>query len=293
MPETAPTVFSGESGAVKLDSNVYAAVKSWTISKTAGNTAYVDSATKGATTRGEGNKDWTGSFSADGYPAVAPGETVTFLGTMDAVKGCSGSAIIESVKVDWDFAGGGSVAHEVTFAGNGVLTLGAAVAADASICSPVSCLNGKVELATPAASPSWTELAGVENVSITFTRPGQTYVDTSTDGWTKRKRGALDWTASIRVHPDSNTGNAAYGLEGLPQPGTIKGIKVTDAQGTPLSYTLNWGMFADVSDVAVSRETQGIVSATLAVAMCATTLISGVATAGSITLPDASVMWPE
>lgn len=298
MPETAPTVFSGESGAISAGA-LYAAIHNWKITKKADNQAVVDSATSGGTTRLGGNTDWSGSFMADGYPTAAllAGD-VAFIGSIDNVKGCSGAIIVDSVRVNYDIAAGAPVTHEVSFSGNGTLTLGAAVAADASVADPVPSLGVVVSLAPPAAVPVPVELAQVQTITLEFKRANQAYSDSSSAGYTKRKRGPLDWSLSMKVSPDSNTGNAAYGLEGLPQPKDVRGITIEDANGD--TYLLDWGIFGEISDVEVNRETQGIVSCTLTADMCGTTILMigeeppvATPTLGSITDPAEAVVWPE
>jgi len=290
MPEV-PTVFSGETGALKLDDDVYAAIRNWKVTSKADNQAVVDSATSGGTTRVGGSSDWSGSFVADGYPTAYPGEKPVFLGSIDAVKGCYGTIIIDSVRINWDIATGKPVDHEVSFSGNGTLTLGAAVAADVSVATPVPSLGVTVSLATPAAVQSYTVLAQVQTITLEFKRANQAYSDSSTAGYTKRKRGPLDWTLSMKISPDATLADAAYGLEGLPQPKDVVGIKIEDAD--TLTYLLDWAIFDDISDVEVNRETQGIVSCTLNASMCGTTDIAGTQTLGSVVDPAVTTVWPE
>jgi len=293
MPETAPTVFSGESGAISIAGSAYAMVRNWKITKKAANQPVVDSATSGGTTRLGGNTDWSGTFLADGHPSAGLWDAagVAFVGSMDGAKGCSGNIRVESVRVNIDIASGAPVTHEITFSGNGTLTLGAGVAADASVATPVPSIGSKVELAVPAAVPSWVELAQVQTITLELKRPSVAYADSSSAGYTKRVRGPLDWSLSMKVSPDATSGNAAYGLEGLPQPKTVKGIKITD--GAAGTWILDWGMFGEITDVEVNRETQGVVSCTLNAEMCGTTDIAAVQTLGSITDPASATLWPE
>ena len=293
MPETAPTVFSGESGAISIGGSNYAMIRNWKVSKKAANQPVVDSATSGGTTRLGGNADWSGTFMADGHPDAGlwAAAGVAFIGSMDGAKGCSGNIRVESVRLNIDIATGAPITHEVTFSGNGVLTLGAAVSADVSVATPVPSIGSKVELATPAAVPSYVELAQVQTITLELKRPSVAYSDSSSAGYTKRVRGPLDWSLSMKVSPDATSGNAAYGLEGLPQPKTVKSIKITD--GAAGTWILDWGMFGEITDVEVNRETQGVVSCTLNAEMCGTTDIAAVQTLGSITDPASATVWPE
>jgi len=292
MPETAPTVFSGESGAISVAGSVWNAIRNWKVSKKSDNQAVVDSATSGGTTRLGGNADWSGSFMGDGYPAAYPGDAA-FIGSIDGVTGVTGSITIESVRVNYDISTGAPVTHEVAFSGNGTLTEGAAVAVDVSVADPVPSIGVVVSLAPASAdqSEAYVVLAQVQTITLEFKRPAQSYADSSSAGYTKRKRGPLDWTLSMKVSPDATTGNAAYGLAGLPQPKDVKGIKIEDADG--LTYLLDWGMFEELGDVEANRETQAIVSCTLNASMCGTTRIATVATLGSITDPNEVAVWPE
>ncbi|HQU42141.1 MAG TPA: hypothetical protein PK867_04990 [Pirellulales bacterium] len=291
MPE-APTVWSGESGAIKSGATVYAAIRDWKASGKADNQAVIDSGTSGGTTRLGGNLDWSGSWSADGYPTVKPGDAVVFTGSIDNVEGLTGPIIVESVRVNYDIAGGKPITHDVTFSGNGAWTLGAATAADAAVAAPVSSVGVVVQLAAPAALPTWVNLEQVETITLEFKRSALAYVDSTSAGWNKRKRGPFDATIAIKVHPDATATDVAYGLQGLPSPRVVKMIKITDAQTTPGVYALNWMMFSDISDVDVNRETQAIVSCTLNAALCATTSIATVMTLGTVTGPNAQTLWP-
>lgn len=292
MPEGPPTVFSGETGAVSVGGDNYVMIRNWKVTEKSDNQAVVDSATSGGTTRLGGNTDWSGSFMGDGYPgADLFSGSAAFIGSIDGAKGVSGDIVIDSIRINYDIAAGAPVTHEVAFSGNGTLTKGAGASADASVANPVPSLGAVVELATPAAEPSYTELAQIQTITLEFKRANQAYSDSSTAGYTKRKRGPLDWSLSMKVSPDATSGNAAYGVEGLPAPKTVKGIKIEDANGD--TFLLDWGMFEEISDVEINRETQGIVSCTLNASMCGTTVIATVATLGSITEPGETEVWPE
>ena len=290
MPAQAPTVWSGESGAVSAGGYVYSAIGEWSVNYKADNQAVVDSSTAGGNVRVKGNKDWSGRFKANGYPEVVPGDTFAFIGSIDGVEGVAGQAIVDSIKIEWDVSGSKVVSHEATFSANGVLNEGAAVAVDISVAIPPASAGTVISIADPAASPSWVALAQVETISLEMKCENKSYVDSSTAQWTYRKRGPFDYTLNVKLHPDATDGDTAYGIQGLPQPQTVHGIQIVDGDGN--TSTINWVMIGDLSDIMVNRSTQDIVSATMNAAMCGVAAVGGVKTRGSVTLPSIGVVWP-
>ena len=128
MSQQTPGTFSGMKGAVANGTSVLSAVGEWSVSLKAENQAVVDSSTAGGTVRVGGNTDWSGRYQANGLPAVHAGDSFAFIGSIDGAEGVSGTAIVDSVKIDWDIAGGKVVRHAVTFSANGPLAEGPAVA---------------------------------------------------------------------------------------------------------------------------------------------------------------------
>jgi hypothetical protein len=289
MSQQTPGTFSGVKGAVANGTSVLSAVGEWSVSLKAENQAVVDSSTAGGTVRVGGNTDWSGRYQANGLPAVHAGDSFAFIGSIDGTEGVSGTAIVDSVKIDWDIAGGKVVRHEVTFSANGPLAEGPAVAVDVSIAIPPSSVGTVASLAPPASSPAWTPIPQVGTITLEMKCDNKPYVDSSTGGQVCRKKGPLDWTLALSVHPDGTATDTAYGIQGLPQPKSVQGIQISAGSG---AYTLNWGMFSDISDILVNRATSEVVSCTLNAAMCGVASIGGTLTRGSITDPSGTTIWP-
>jgi len=286
MPDQ-PVPYSGDKGAVGNGSAPLSAIGQWNVSVKAENQTVVDSSTAGGTLRLAGNEDWSGSYRANGaVPSFYPGAAFSFVGSIDGVNGVTGTAIVDSVKIDADIAGGKPWTHEVAFSANGPLSFGAAAAADASVAVPPSSIGTQVQLSSPAATPEWTPLNQVTTISLEFRRENSPYVDSGTGGNVMRKCGPLDWTIAIGVHPDAEATASV-----LPMPASVQGIEIT-LPNSGGSFTLSWAQFSDLSDLVVNRATQEIVSCVLHAAMCGVASVGGTLTRGSIVDPANNTVWP-
>jgi len=279
-------VYGGDGGAVGDGAAALAAIGEWSVSVKGEPGAIVDSATVKATTRASGPKSWTGRYRANGgipYPLLFP--VFGFVGSIDGVNGLTGSAVFDSIKIDWDIAGGKPLSHEVAFTGNGALSMGAAVAVDAAVqAAQSSQIAVPVNLATPddpTSGQTWIPLPQILTMSLEFKRANTQYFDSSSLPWKGTKAGPLDCSLSIKLHPDSVLATTA--LSALPQPNDVMGVQmfVDDT----LYYELNWMMFSDLTDVLVNRATQEAVAATLNAAMCGIYLIGGTDVSGSLAGP--------
>jgi hypothetical protein len=273
-------VISGFGGAV----NGAESVRNWSITETADTQAVVASNTKGGTTRGPGNTDWSGSYSAYGHtPDVMPGEVFTFAGNMNNGKGATGTAIVDEVSLTINIETGAIIEHSVNFSANGALTFGTVAATDASVPCPPTSIGCKVQLATPAGSPSFADLEDVRTVTLTLTRANAAYVNSETSGGTRRTKGNLDFTLAITVHTDD--------ANDLPDVNLVRSVRIF-VNATEY-WELNWVRFSEISGVEVDIEGAGIVGATLNASMQGFTSISDVCTEGSIITPDEVTIWPE
>ncbi len=282
-----PIPYAGDKGAVGNGSTALSAVGEWSVSVKAENQLVVNSSTAGGALRLAGNEDWSGRYRANGaVPAFSPGAAFTFIGSIDGVNGVTGTAIVDSVKIDADIAGGKPWTHEVAFSANGPLSFGPAAAVDASVGIPPSSIGTQVQLSAPAASPSWAPLDQVTTISLEFRRENPRYVNSGTGGNVMRKCGPLDWTIAIGVHPDAEATASV-----LPMPTSVQGIEII-LPNSGGSFTLNWAQFSDLSDLVVNRATQEIVSCVLHAAMCGVASVGGALTRGSITLPGSVRVWP-
>lgn len=273
------SALSGKAGAV----DGAAIVRNWNIGETADTQAYVASNTQCGTGRLPGNVDWAGAYDAYGHtPANMPGESFVFTGSVDGTNGATGTARVDSVVITCDIAAGGILSHVVNFSANGALTLGAAVAADATALIPPSAIGCKVALDTAIDTPSYVDETDVLNWTLTISAANVAYVSSSTAGQTKRNEGNIDATMSWAV------------LEGdpanLPAKNSIAGIRLFVDATT--YWEILWGMFTDISDIQVDIETAAMVGATNNAAMNGIVSVSATDTIGSIKTPAAATFWP-
>ncbi len=275
-------ILSGKNGAV----DGAAIVRNWNITSNADTQAYVASNTQGGTGRQTGNTDWSGAYSAYGHtPANLPGELFEFKGSVQGTTGAvspAAGAIVESVEITCDIEGGGILSHVVNFAGNGVLTKGAAIATDPTALIPPSSIGCDAQLGTLAASPVYTALTDVRGWTLTLTSANQPYVTSDTAGGTKRTVGNLDASMSISVYESD--------LTALPVENDINAIRLFVDATT--HWEILWGMFGEISDILVDIETAAVIGATLNASMNGLADIASSDTIGSIKTPAASTFWP-
>jgi len=273
-------VIGGILGAV----NGQSTVRNWSINYTAALAGFSGSNMLGGMGYLAGNKDWSGSFSAYGWiPGLVPGSSFTFTGSIDGTKGVTGTAIVDQVVLVVDIEGGRVIEYSVTFSANGALTRGAAVAVDATDPTARSSIGSKVELAVPAAEPSWVELADVRTITLTFSATNPSYVDSSGGGQTKRVSGPFDAGLAISVYSDED-------LTPLPEPNTVMLVRVY--VGDTEYWELSACRFADITNVVVDRETGAVVGGTLNAKFSYYYEIAGEFTAGAIIDPDEATYWP-
>ena len=101
-----PSPKSGNGGTLSIHGQSTYDIRSWSLSRTADNQAFVSSQTAGATYRVKGNRDMTMNlslYSPDGdidlASGIEEGETVTIIGTTDGVKTFTGDIIIDSMEI--------------------------------------------------------------------------------------------------------------------------------------------------------------------------------------------------
>jgi hypothetical protein len=265
-------VITGISGAI----NTRELVRDWSIAYKGNLAEYAASNTLKAKSALIGNKDWSGSFKGYGsIPEVMPGEAFSFSGTMDAVNGASGTAIIDDLEINCDIEGGKPIDYTAAFSGNGALVFAANTSADASLLLPTSAVGCKVELGTVVTVPVWTELTDVRNWKLKFSTDNKEYASSSTAGWKNRKKGAMKCDVSIGVYASDYTT--------LPAPGTITGVRLYDAAST--YWLVNWIIWGEMTDIGASPEESGLVAATLNGQFRALALVTATITAGNIAKP--------
>lgn len=264
---------------------------SWSIDHTADVQAIIASNTFGAPKRIIGNYNWTGSVEGWGHtPAVLPGDSFTFKGSIDESLGASGAAIVDSTSITINVESGEVIKFSTSFSSNGLLTLGAAVVAADTDCptafTPIGVTVEYDDLDNP--SVSYTTLANVKTITINLTADNQSYIDTSTAGQTQRLAGNIDCTVDIDVNVEDT------GLASLPEVNTATRLKITlDGVATP--YQFDYIRWASVGGITVSRETAGVLSATLNGQFSGVeevTDATDTCSVGEITLPDRAY-WPS
>lgn len=167
------------------------------------------SASDGAFLELDGTEDWEGQYSAfgavsaNGYPNDSL--TLAFNINQDVDKGGGGTAIIEAVRVDWDFVKNFPITHTVKFGGNSAFTWGDQTTSDATTPSPLPSRDGKISVATASGTPSYTDMSGVLGASLLVYADIIPYADSDTTFGYARAAGPLGWRIDLMVHADDPT----------------------------------------------------------------------------------------
>ena len=262
-------VISGIGGAVNGESTV----RNWSIESFNDPVVLGVSSGKGGDVAVCGPDDWTGRFLASGYipySAIFPGQTFTFTGDLGNGKGATGSAFVDQLEITADIERQRPVEYEVRFSRNGALTLGAAVAADATT-PTIYCPAGLyVSLGTKIVDTRFWKL-----ILRTRAKP---YVDSETNGGVKRLKGNMGGQWIVRAYlSDPST----LPVVGTNYPGLFY---VTSLK----KYEINWCKVLRIQDLGADNESQENVGA----------IISGVCNAWSGTsigvwiTPDGATKWP-
>lgn len=266
-------------------------VRNWQINDDGNLARGVNSASKMGSFRRKGTASWAGSYSAHGaVAAVMPSEMFSFLGytapdggTVGGVgQTYEGAAIVDSLGISWNWAGGNVIEHQIGFSGHLTLTPTAAdiAALDATVSDPE--VVGVCKITRSVDGAAWVEIENVTQASLNIQAANAAYINSSTSSNTGRVPGPIDWTASIGVE-DNLLGS---GLS-----------KFTDywfrfyVTATTF-YELKWGTVKSFSGLQISRETQQVIAHSISIEMNGTKSVASVLTAGHIKLPDASTWWP-
>jgi hypothetical protein len=261
-------------------------VRGWSVNLPDDLQAWAGSNTAGAEGNEIGNRDWNGNYRAyGGQPEKMPGDTFTFAGSIEGTKGVTGSAIVDSVEINWNQESGARIEHTVNFGGNGAPTVGASVAVDGSVPVPSHTSIGCIaNLLTVAANPVPTEIPGIRSMSLRIAAANPSYVDSSTGGWHKRKKGTISLEASLAVYC------ADFATAGLPVANDVKGLQLY-VNATEY-WEINWIVWGPATDLTVDRERASIVTASYSGKLVVSQTINAVDTVGSIILPDQTTWWP-
>lgn len=282
-------VITGILATVAKDAASYHNMRKWSIQVDDEIQAYVSSATKAGHGRTLGNIDWSGSVSGYGHtPPVLPGQTFVFHGSLDGVKGVSGTAMAGDVEIVWDIENGRIIEHTVQFGANGVLTLGAeAGVADTTVPDPPTS-RGTILKLTPVnvGSPVEVTLPEVRTMRLKLMRSNQPYLSSSLAGQKRRAKGNFDAELTVTVYTDD--------LSTLPQPNDVRECKLYVDATT--FWHLKWMRFGNLGGVDVDREGAGLIGATLNAGMTGYTNVGappGTPTEGFIKTPATAFWWPE
>ena len=121
---------SGKFGTVKFSGTEITECRTWSLSLTSDNKAYVSCSTAGQTRRVAGNKDWTASatiYLQDGLDVPFDEGDIALLELFtDQTAGSggkyAGQGIVESIEPEVDIEGGELVSATVNFAADGAMT---------------------------------------------------------------------------------------------------------------------------------------------------------------------------
>ena len=273
------TVLAGVGGAI----NTIEQVRTWQIESKADLAEYASSNTRQAMAAMSGNTDWSGSYAAYGaQPEAMPTEAFAFAGSIDGTNGASGTAIVESVEIDWDIEGGKPISHVVNFAANSALTIGAQAASDTSLLLPPSAIGTKIELGTLVAAPVWTAVTDVRTIKLTISAGNQAYASSSSSGGMLRKAGNIKCSLSYSIY-EGDWAN-------LVTPNTESAVRLYDDATS--FWLIEWIKFGAASSLLVDREGAGLVGATMNAEHMPLATVDAAIAEGSITTPDTNEWWP-
>lgn len=240
-------------------------VRNWQINDNMTPARFVASNTRGGTGRRRGPKSWTGSFGAyGGIPAVMPGEIFAFSGYTAPANDVGGSgklyqgdAIVDSLGLSWNFQSGELISYQIGFSGHLELTITDGVEADVSDPAAFEPCSAKLEYSNDSqgssgGSSGFVEWDDIVQVNINITAANASYVNSSTNCWTGRKAGPIDWTMSVTEQNDDRVADR--------EKGEYLDLKMyIDATDF---WWLRWGLVRDFTGLTVDRETGNIIQRT-------------------------------
>jgi len=272
-------VFTGQLGAVNGMTNV----RNWTIEEVSDPKSLASSATRRGMMRKAGIKSWTGSISLyGGKPPSMPGDISSFVGYRNSTTDVrnttgirsSGSIIIDSVQISWNWNTAEIISQVLNFSGDGALV-------HASGLGVIDATVGVAE--TPLGTNVMIDSAILPDVltaQLTINVANQAFVSSSTSGWTGRKRGApFDFQLAITQYNESGLAPVNIGSD------CIVNLYTNASQ----FWILKWCQLQSITGVTVDIESAAIIQQTLNFNM------QGISasTLGQIRLPgEVSDWWP-
>lgn len=293
-------VISGFGGHIATDAGALGCVRQWGISHTGQSTPVVCSSSDGAQQLADGNLDWEGSFVGfGGLPPVMPGDAFEFHGAItgedeDAV-GANGDVMVSQVAIRWNQETGAPLEYTVTFQGDGPLSRDNStldVPPDTGVPNPVTSRLKKVEIAVPAGSPSFAELADVLSVTLTISRSNVDYNGTgNVGGYTRRALGNLAASLDIQLRAQDSDGWNSF-----PAIHAVRAVRlytaITAIEGADAFWLLNWMKVTAHNGLDVDLAGPNIVGGTIQWGFHSATPISSTPTRGTILMPGGSAYWP-
>lgn len=288
-----PMTLSGPIGGRLALINGIHAVQSWEVSDSGSLAAGINSGTALAPLRRPGVEQWGGSYSGHGgLPQVIPGTLFGFegfAGPNDGVYGNNGSkyvgdAIAASATVNWNWAQGGLLEHQVQFLGHLGLEGSTAepTAQDTIVSNPEYARVCKIEYSE--AGSVWTELDTATQASFTIMNAVKEYCNAGTDGLTGRTAGTYDFSAAVSVQ------------ESVLGAGLTKGTAYQMRMYTTatLFWLIKWFRYKEATGITYNRATGDIISQTLNFEFSGQELVSTTPTRGFVKTPEASpvTIWP-
>lgn len=261
------SVISGLTGAV----NGYSTVIKWEIQQTGDPELFISSSSKQGEVAACGPEDWTGYFIGKGHtPGCFAGDAISFIGNFGNGKGASGTGIVDSLEITVDVEAARPVEYLVRFSRNGALTLGDAVAADAT--------TPTIYCPTSLAAYLTTQITDTRYYKVIFRCKNKKYVDSETAAGVMRVRGAMSGVWLIRAY--------------LSDPSTLPTVK-TSYQGkfyveAAKYWTMNYCHVLKVGPLGVDHNSEENVGAEIS------GVFSGYSgtSEGTITDPDSVEKWP-
>lgn len=281
------TILSGRHAVV----NGVSSVRNWTINNTQTAAKFVASNTLLGTGRRKAVRSWTGSFGGyGGVPTVLPLSSFSFAGycgPTDGVSGngitYSGTALVDSLTITWDWNAGAILSWVCNFSGHLALTKASASHSDTTDPEVPGSCGTKITYSDAGEDPEDIEWPNLVTATLTLNSPSIPYVNSSTivSGacWTGRKAGIFDWTLAVTEQNDDRIAALEIGED--------KALKLwiddTDY------WVLNWGHIEGYSGLQSNRETGAIIQRTVNLSMNG--FLDG--DTGAVTLPGAmSNLWP-
>ena len=256
-------VFSGKYGAVgDVDT-----VRNWVLNELTTPAEMRASNTLGGTARYEGVYDYNGTFEGyDGVPPYMPGDYFDFTGYTAPSTGALGvagitksavNAIVQEVTINWNWQSGELLNWALSFAAGEPLAITEAQAVVQDLVLPVPKIICGTKVTLTASDTVWPNIV---SASLTIRANNPTYVNSSTNGYTGRRRGIIDWTAAIVEEADQTDVSLGVAACLGTQVGSDNILRLWCDATT--YWDLYWAHFVDVSDLRVDNDTGAIVGQT-------------------------------